>query len=148
MAYGDIVTLTIEEDGNLTFLATDAADVFLEQGRTITKRASHVEPADSLWLRIAFHLLRLLGNKNRIAAWTRTWPCRWRVNTKPVGGPVLTWRHCYSDEQVANINRIHTTKRERWQSNARLTEVATWTNRQDAIDAEIKFLNDWFAERG
>lgn len=135
-----VVTLTIEEDGDLTFLATDSADVFLEQGETITRRASHVEPV-GLLLRIAFHLLRGFGNKNQIAAWTRTWACDWRVNTKPVGGPVLTYWHKY-----------HGTQWEAWYGPEIMEHFKTteWSspNRQDAIDFEIEFLNNWFAERG
>jgi len=108
----NIVTVTIEDNGDLTFLATDSADVFLEQGKTVTRRASHVEP-DILLLRILFHVLRLFGNKNKIAAWTRTWNCRWRVNTKPTADYILP---------------------------------ETYKVRQDAIDAEVCFLNRWFLE--
>jgi hypothetical protein len=125
-----VVTLTIEEDGDLTFLATDSADVFLEQGETITRRASHVEPV-GLLLRVAFHLLRRFGTKNQIAAWTRTWPCEWRVNTKPVGGPVLTYGDIEPRYKHAPVGK----------------RIVTWRNRQHAIDAEVAFLNEWFAER-
>ena len=94
----NVVTVTIE-DGDLVFLATDSADIFLEQGETVTRRASHVEP-DNFAYRVAFTVLRsLVSDKSRIAAWTRLWPCLWRVNTAPVGGPILTER--FTDRQKA-----------------------------------------------
>src|ERR1035437_3484419 len=86
-----IITITIEEDGSQTYLKTDGLDCFLELGEVITRRASHVEPA-SRYERWAFTVLRFLfPETSKAAAWTRTWKCLWRVNTKPVGGPVLTW---------------------------------------------------------
>ena len=54
-----MVVVTVEESGDLTFLKTDSADVFLELGAVVTRRASHVEPTD-FWLRIAFSLIRTL----------------------------------------------------------------------------------------
>jgi hypothetical protein len=126
-----IVTVTIEDDGSMTYLATDSADIFMECGETITKRASHVEPA-TFWARVAFHILRtFVTDKSKIAAWTRTWRCRWRVNTAPVGGPILTWAQ-------AGVGTGRYAE----------THHAWWYNRQAAIDAEIKFLNNYFAERG
>jgi hypothetical protein len=125
-----IVTITIDENGDQVFLKTDSADVFLEQGEVITRRASHVEPAD-FWRRLAFSVLRkLTPDTSRIAAWTRTWNCLWRVNTKPVGGPILTHFHVKPETQSLM-----------WDA------IAWFPNRQDAIDAEVQFLNRWFAER-
>lgn len=123
-----IVTLTIDENGDLVFLKTDGADIFLELGETVTRRASHVEPAD--WKRrILFTILRALVNdKSRIAAWTRTWQCWWRVNTSPVGGPILRWSDIYNKS---------------WGDG-----IAVWWNRQHAIDEEVRFLNQWFLNRG
>jgi hypothetical protein len=110
----DVITLTIDEDGDLLFLKTDSADIFMELGTTVTKRASHVEPG-SRYDRWFFHLLRFLfGDKGRVAEWTRTWNCEWRINTSPIGGPILPERF-----------RV----------------------RQQAIDREIVFLNQWFLER-
>jgi len=87
-----VVTITIEENGDQTFLNTKGSDIFLEIGQTKTQRASHVEP-DALLPRLAFHLLRgLFGDKGRVAEWTRNWQILWRVNTKPVGGPILERR--------------------------------------------------------
>jgi hypothetical protein len=125
-----IVTVTIDEDGGMTYLATDSADIFMDLGTTITRRASHVEP-DTLWLRWTFRILRLFGGKNRIAEWTRGWRTTWRIDTSPVGGPVLRWKHTNN-----------------WRSKVWPDKIAKYQNRQDAIDAEIVFLNDWFVERG
>ena len=85
----DVITLTIDEDGDLLFLQTDSADIFMELGKTVTKRASHVEPA-TFWARVAFHILRtLVRDDSSVAAWTRTWNVLWRVNTKPTAGYIL-----------------------------------------------------------
>ncbi len=109
-----IVTIIIEEDGTQTFLKTDSADIFLECGETLTRRASHVEPAD--WARrVAFTVLRFIfPDTGRVAAWTRTWRGPWLVDTTPTAGVLLD---------------------------------GSWMNRQDAIEAEVAFLNDWFVRR-
>jgi hypothetical protein len=125
-----VVTLTIEEDGTQTFLKTDSADIFLEQGEVVTRRASHVEPYN-FWLRLMFTVLRFIfPDTGRVAAWTRTWACRWRVNTSPVGGPILTWADVWGmDSGYGSLDR-----------------VACFAVRQNAIAAEVKFLNNYFAE--
>ena len=126
-----IVTVTIDEDGQMTYLNTDSADIFMECGETITRRASHVEPA-TFWARVAFHILRrFVTDKSRIAAWTRTWTCNWRINTAPVGGPILTWKDT-----------------DNWRARVWPDVTATWQDRQQAIDNEIQFLNNYFATRG
>jgi hypothetical protein len=126
-----IVTVTIEDDGRMTYLATDAADIFLECGETITRRASHVEPA-TFWARQAFHILRrFVTDKSGIASWTRTWACGWRVNTSPVGGGILTWGDVLPEVPLCMAG-----------------DTYVEYDRQRAIDSEIKFLNVWFAERG
>lgn len=130
-----IQAVTIDEHGNLTFLATDANDIFLELGETKTQRASHVEP-NAVALRVVFHLLRLFGDKNAVAEWTRHWRCLWRVNTAPVGGPVLKWKHVWQHDTSQWIKGL-----------SQYDRVALWRVRQSAIDAEIKFLNNWFLVR-
>jgi hypothetical protein len=136
-----IVTVTIEDDGNAVFLATDSADVFLEMGTVITRRASHVEPAPRYerWL---FTILRFLfSDTSKVAAWTRTWNTLWRVNTRPVGGPILTWGHIWDAKgHPATVPWIR--------GLSQYNLVACFAKRQDAIDAEVRFLNTWFAERG
>lgn len=120
-----IITVTFEANGDATYLATEASDIFLELGETVTRRASHVEPATP-GARILFHFLRLFGNKTRIAEWTRGWKVLWRVNTSPVGGPILKRK----DAGMLGLPEL----------------TAVWGDRQQAIDAEIKFLNKFFLE--
>lgn len=104
-----IVTVFIDEDG-MQFLMTESIKLFEGEGEV--RRASHVEP-DGFVFRIAFHALRnFFGDKGRMSEFTRSWPCLWRVNTKPTAGVILPGR---------------------------------WRDRQQAIDAEIVFLNEWFA---
>ena len=111
------ITITIDESGDLKMLETAMAEPFKILGTAVTKRASHVEPYD-FWPRVAFTVLRkLVSDDSRIADWTRRWGCFWRVNTKPVGGPILR-------NQYGNI--------------------AAWWIREDAIAAEIEFLNKFF----
>lgn len=129
----NIITCIVDENGDVIYLATDANDAFLNDGTEVTKRASHVEPSD-LVHRIAFRFLRLFGDKTRIAEWTRNWSVLWRVDTRPVGGPILKyWDIPHQD----------------WQRGWLLDgNIVLFPRRQDAIDAEIKFLNNWFLERG
>lgn len=90
-----MITITIDENGDQVFLKGHGADVFADVGTVTTQRASHVEP-DSAVLRLVFHAVRsLVSDASRIAEWTRNWPCTWRVNTAPVGGPILAgrWRN-------------------------------------------------------
>ena len=133
-----IVIVTIDEDGQMTYIATDSADVFMDLGTTITRRASHVEPA-TFWPRVAFHILRwFVTDKSRVAAWTRIWGCNWRINTAPLGGPILTWGDVWGSRGDCQV----------WMRQMPMYHaVACWSNRQKAIDAEIIFLNSWFAER-
>lgn len=59
-------------------------------GDTETIRISHVEPVN-LSLRRCFRLLRFcFGDYGRVADWTRTWECFWRVDFSPSGGVVHT----------------------------------------------------------
>lgn len=127
-----IVTATIDENGDVIFLATDSNDIFLNHGTVVTKRASHVEPG-ARYERWLFHLLRaVFGDKGRVSNWTRTWKTLWRVNTSPVGGPILTWADVWGDPVPRGMSN----------------RIALWQHRQNAIDAEVKFLNVWFLERG
>jgi hypothetical protein len=142
-----VFAVTYDEHGNLEYIKTDGDDVLLELGERVTTRASHVEPV-AFWLRLVFHILRsVVSDKSVAAAWTRVWPCDWRVNTAPVGGPILTWGDVYSAEQKQQMTRIYTTRPEYIEFAQRMRQTATWRNRQDAIDAEIKFLNEWFLSR-
>jgi len=56
------------------------------------RRASHVEPVNSV-LRWLFHQIRSrVSDDSRLAAFTRTWPCHWqaRIFDGPVLGPFVT----------------------------------------------------------
>jgi hypothetical protein len=123
-----VMMVTIDEEGDLIYLKTSEHDIFAEMGEVVTRRASHVEP-ETLWLRVAFRFLRMFGDKTRVAEWTRGWKCVWIVDTRPVGGPVLKWKHTSN-----------------WRATVWPEKQAGWRNRQDAIDAEIAFLNSWFLE--
>ena len=127
---GRLTTATIDENGDVLFLASTENDIFCELGSVVTKRASHVEPA-TFWARRAFHFLRLFGNKTKIAEWTRGWRVFWRVNTKPVGGPVIKWKHVYPGIKKGVSDYVY-----------------VWSDRQQAIDFEIEFLNKFFLAGG
>lgn len=81
------VVVRILPDGTVQHL--DHAGIDIPLGPASYRRASHVEPCNRI-LRWAFHLLRdNFGEKGRVAAFTRKWPCRWRVDLRPSGGPIL-----------------------------------------------------------
>jgi len=110
-----VVTVTIDESGDLVYLNTPENDIFMELGERITARASHVVPA-AFWSRLAFKAIRyFVHDDSASASWCRTWRGPWMVDTTPTAGVVLEGR---------------------------------WMIRQDAIDAEIAFLNRWFLEGG
>ena len=126
-----VLMVTIDEDGNLVYLKTSEHDIFAEMGEVVTRRASHVEPGPRYerWL---FHTLRFFfGDKGRVSDWTRSWYTLWRVNTAPVGGPILRWKHVISPCPVCMAENIYYEN-----------------DRQRAIDTEIIFLNKFFLERG
>jgi hypothetical protein len=125
------LTFVIDESGDMKFLVLEFMhESPLLEGANVS-RASHVEP-NNFVLRIIFHGLRqVLGDKGRMSEFTRNWPIFWRVNTKPVGGPILRYKHVYPN-----------VVRPLWDNTGEC--VKTWRNRKDAIDAEIKFLNSWF----
>jgi hypothetical protein len=128
------MTFTITEDGDIVALASPGADVILsEMGEMQTQRASHVEPAPRYdrWL---FHTLRFLfGDKGRVSDWTRQWHTLWRVNTKPVGGPILRIRDVCTNMSFERYSQYG-------------DQAAYWLDRQEAIAAEIEFLNIFFLE--
>jgi hypothetical protein len=107
------VTFVIDEQGDCKYLLTDAAKAF-DLGGT-PRRASHVEPANA-YLRLAFQGIRkLVADTSWAAQWTRGWPCFWRVNLGPIGGPILP---------------VH------------------YTDRHDAIDAEIVAIHEFWLQNG
>lgn len=127
-----VVTVTIDESGDLVFLRTSESDIFLELGETLTRRASHVEPYGFL-PRLLFNTIRyFVHDDSRLANWTRNWACLWRVNTSPVGGPILSW----GDVPYELADSIMT----------RSMGMLVWRDREAAIRAEVEFLNRFFLE--
>lgn len=71
-------TITILPTGEVQFLG-DIPPVDLPLGKMRRQRVSTILPLTAT-KRCAFKLLRLLfGERGRVAAWTRTWQCEWRV---------------------------------------------------------------------
>ena len=127
-----VVTVTIDESGDLVFLNSPEHDVFLELGETLTTRASHVEPY-ALLPRLLFTAIRyFVHDDSKLAAWTRGWECGWRVNTSPVGGPILTCGHVWDD--LGRWDKVFHS----------MDDTAVWGDRKAAIRAEVKFLNTFF----
>jgi hypothetical protein len=94
-------------DGKMKYLLTKAAPRI--EG-AVVRRASHVEP-DNFMLRLSFHAVRALcSDASRLAAWTRTWGCMWRVNMSPVGAGILPVRYGYRiaaiDAEVDALNNF------------------------------------------
>jgi hypothetical protein len=84
-------TLVIDESGDCKIVLTTAAKMlFLASTMAVeSRRASHVYPGNPV-LRLIFRAVRaLVSDDSRIAAWTRTWPCLWRVDMRPVGAGIL-----------------------------------------------------------
>lgn len=94
----DQLTVSIDDDGNVTFLVSEMSRFLVDDSSSI-KRASHVEPVNG-FLRILFYMLRaMFGDYGITANLTRRMPCLWRVNLAPVNGPVLS--DTYRDRQQA-----------------------------------------------
>jgi hypothetical protein len=96
----DAVTFIVDDStGNAVYLVTEAA-ASLELGAQ-PQRASHVIPRNFA-LRGLFYLLRYwLGDKGRMSDLTRLWKCEWIVDTRPVGGPILSTVY-YDRKQAIN----------------------------------------------
>ena len=104
-----MITITIDETGQ-KFVGGHGAEIF-ELPTDTVRRASHVVP-DNFWLRLAFQTIRAcVSDTSRLAAWTRTWRCLWRV-------------HVVADGLDVNLGR--------------------YRDRNQAIEAEIGFLNQFF----
>lgn len=79
----------IGPNGNIHFIDNPRFSTLKNEGRFAKRRASHVEPANRV-LRWLFHVLRRwFGEDGAVAAFTRGWPCAWRVNLTPSGGEIL-----------------------------------------------------------
>ena len=105
----DHITVSIDEaTGTTRFLVGDMGKALLTPDCTV-RRASHIEPMN-FPLRLVFHLLRTIyGEEGKIAEWTRSWDCFWRVNLSPVGGPISTCAikpRCYAiDAEIAWLEK-------------------------------------------
>jgi hypothetical protein len=96
----DIITVFIENDGNVSFLYSPLTAGF-NLGPSVTRRASEIEP-DCATLRLFFHVLRaVFGECGVVAEWTRHWPCLWRANLSLIGGPILAQRWYNRYEAIA-----------------------------------------------
>lgn len=78
-------------DGRIAILRSPGAAALTEQlaMTASVRRLSHIEPCQ-WFLRLCFRILRFFSDpESLLAAWTRTWPCRWRVDFRPIGGGIF-----------------------------------------------------------
>ena len=65
----------------------ETAGLVARLGVSHTERLTHVEPVNGL-LRMLFYLIRRsVSDTSWLAAFTRTWPCKWRARV--FNGPIL-----------------------------------------------------------
>ena len=125
------VTFIIDESGRTLFLMSECMEgsSLLEYAKIA--RASHVEPA-TLIKRLTFHFLRrIFGEYSRLGNWTRTWKCLWRVNI--INGPLLRWKDIVPSSRYVWVGKENISD---W--------IYVWADRQEAIAAEITYLNQKF----
>lgn len=82
------VDIVIDESGEVRFLSHAGDEATAQLAFALggsTRRASHILPEGRLQ-RLAFRLIRLAGDSGSLAAWTRSWRCRWVVDLSPSGG--------------------------------------------------------------
>jgi hypothetical protein len=80
--------ITISPEGEVRMIAGNGLDA-TQLGAASKRRASHVLPVNCV-LRWLFRRLRdRYGETGRVAAFTRVWPCLWRVDLGPVDGPIV-----------------------------------------------------------
>lgn len=83
-------TLFVSVGGDITSVG-DLPEDLARLGEVKRERASHIIPFNQPQ-RCAFRLLRrLFGEDGRVAAWTRTWRCRWQAIIIANGE---TFEHC------------------------------------------------------
>lgn len=82
------VKIHISADGSARAIYNEALAAYVKKLGYTKSRVSHVEPANPC-LRWCFHRLRIrFGDDGRIARWTRSWRCRWRVNMGLLRGTI------------------------------------------------------------
>lgn len=70
--------MLVREDGSIQTLGDPPPEI-ASLGTVKRKRISHIRPVQQP-KRAAFIALRwLFGDRGKVAAWTRTWQCRWEV---------------------------------------------------------------------
>lgn len=83
------VTVTFDANGNVQHIKSPDLDFLESLGQRKHIRASHVVPVNFLLRWIFVFLRKWVRDDSTAAAFTRTWPCRWKVDLAPSGGPVL-----------------------------------------------------------
>ena len=97
-------TLTVSSSGGVLVIDGEHCDMSDWFASTSRRRASNIEPL-SYTLRVTFHLCR---RWQRLVAWTRTWPCLWRVNMSLSGGPTFGCYNVRRDALIAEVQWLRT----------------------------------------
>lgn len=83
------IIIRTNAEGGVQFVYHHELTFLLSEGSNTVRRASHIEPVNSV-LRWLFHAIRRRASDTGwAAAFTRRWPCLWRINFSLSGGPVL-----------------------------------------------------------
>lgn len=73
------ITVDVMPNGDLRYIAKPETERLSSIGETSKRRISRVEPTN-FFKRIAFLFLRrVVRDDSRLAKWSRTWRCTWRV---------------------------------------------------------------------
>jgi hypothetical protein len=86
------VKIVIDPNGEMRTIATPEAES-LGLGSGKRRRASYIEPANRPLRWLFRRLRRMFGDYGRVAAFTRSWPCEWRVDLTPSAGPIVGGFH-------------------------------------------------------
>jgi hypothetical protein len=84
-----VTVISIDSEGNLSWVKSPAMAGLMGSGETTVKRASNIEPVNPV-VRAIFKLIRSHVNDNHaLSCWTRKWPVCWRVNLGLSNGPTF-----------------------------------------------------------